>query len=102
MLAAGSEMARLDFMPLLVQRFLVLGVGWGFILLGILGLFLPILQGILFLLVGLAILSMESHFARGLLVKLRRRFPYLSRKMGAAEKRARGMFARFNSRKGPR
>lgn len=92
----------LESMPVLVKRILVLGVGWGFILLGIVGLFLPILQGILFLLVGLAILSTESRFARGILVKLRRRFPNLSRKLGAAEKRARGMFARFNSRKGPR
>jgi uncharacterized protein len=92
----------LKFMPILVRRILVLGVGWGFILLGIVGLFLPILQGILFLLVGLAILSTESRFARGILVKLRRRFPNLARRLDAAEKRARGMFARFNRNKGPR
>ena len=89
-------------MPVLVKRILVLGVGWGFILLGIVGLFLPILQGILFLLVGLAILSIESPFARGILVTLRRRFPNLSRKLDAAERRARGMFARFNKNKGSR
>jgi uncharacterized protein len=79
-------------MPVLVKRFLVLGFGWAFILLGILGLFLPILQGILFLLIGLALLSSESRTARGILVKLRRRFPKLSRAMTQAEKRARRMF----------
>jgi uncharacterized protein len=40
-----------------VKRVVILSVGWGFILLGIVGLFLPILQGVLFLFVGLIILS---------------------------------------------
>ncbi|NQU70312.1 MAG: hypothetical protein HQ514_07165 [Rhodospirillales bacterium] len=92
-------------MAVLVKRVLILGIGWGFVLLGIIGLFLPILQGILFLLVGLAVLSMESRTARAILVKLRRRFPKLAQKMDEAEKRARGMFSRFKSRfdrrKGP-
>ena len=35
------------------KRWLILLTGWGFILLGIAGLFLPILQGILFLVIGL-------------------------------------------------
>jgi uncharacterized membrane protein YbaN (DUF454 family) len=87
-------------MAVLVRRILVLGFGWGFILLGIAGLFLPILQGILFLLIGLALLSTESRTARAILVKLRRRFPKLARKMDEAEKRARGMFSRFSRRKG--
>lgn len=98
----ANNCISLDSMPVLVKRILVLGVGWGFILLGIVGLFLPILQGVLFLLVGLAILSTESRFARGALVKLRRRFPNLSRKLDRAEKRARALFARFKSRKGSR
>jgi len=37
-----------------VKRLLALVVGWGFIALGIVGLFLPILQGVLFLLIGLS------------------------------------------------
>jgi uncharacterized protein len=41
------------------KRILVLIVGWGFILLGIVGLFLPILQGVLFILIGLIIVSSE-------------------------------------------
>ncbi|MGH9550775.1 MAG: PGPGW domain-containing protein [Terriglobales bacterium] len=62
-----------------IKRILVLIVGWSFILLGILGLFLPILQGVLFLLVGLIILSSEYVWAHRLLTRLRERFPKLGR-----------------------
>ncbi len=51
--------------------------GWAFILLGIVGLFLPILQGILFLMVGLTFLSAEYVWAHRLLAHLRMRFPTL-------------------------
>jgi uncharacterized membrane protein YbaN (DUF454 family) len=61
-----------------IKRVLVLIVGWCFILLGIVGLFLPILQGVLFLLIGLIILSSEYVWAHHLLSKLRQRFPKLS------------------------
>jgi len=43
------------------------------LLLGVVGLFLPFLQGILFLIVGLTLLSSESDFARRWLLWLRRR-----------------------------
>lgn len=62
--------------------------GWGFIVLGILGLFLPILQGILFLLVGLYLLSEESPWAKRLLDKLKARFPNVSRKFEEAKAKA--------------
>ena len=45
------------------KRILLLIVGWAFILLGIIGLFLPVLQGVLFLLIGLMILSGEYVWA---------------------------------------
>ncbi len=67
-----------------LKRWLVLFTGWGFIVLGIAGLFLPVLQGVLFLLIGLIILSSEYVWAHRLLHKLRRRFP----KVGAAADRA--------------
>jgi uncharacterized membrane protein YbaN (DUF454 family) len=66
-------------MNLYAKRMLVLIVGWGFILLGIAGLFLPILQGVLFLIVGLIILSSEYVWAHHLLNRLRQRFPKISR-----------------------
>ena len=71
-----------------VKRIVVLLVGWSFILLGIAGLFLPILQGILFLLIGLVILSSEYVWAHHLLIKLRRRFPKIDRAADAATAKA--------------
>ncbi len=50
-------------------------VGWFFVLLGIIGLFLPILQGILFIMIGLAILSSRSELIRRFLKRLEERFP---------------------------
>ena len=46
------------------KKVLVQSVGLAFILLGLVGLVLPILQGILFLIVGLLLLSIHSHSVR--------------------------------------
>lgn len=62
-----------------VKRYAILGSGWALILLGIAGLVLPFLQGVLFLLAGLYLLSLESARARMLHARLRRRFPKLAR-----------------------
>ena len=52
-------------------RILRLTAGWSLIAVGVVGLFLPILQGFLFIFSGLAILSTESPWARRLLDKLK-------------------------------
>ena len=70
------------------KRIGVLLLGWGFVLLGIAGLFLPVLQGILFLLIGLVILSSEYVWAHKLLQKLRQRFPSIAGKADEAQERA--------------
>ena len=49
-----------------------------FLILGVLGLFLPFLQGILFLIIGLTLLSTESVYARRCLEWLRARWPRAS------------------------
>lgn len=49
------------------NRLLNLTVGWSFILLGIAGSVLPVLQGFLFFIVGLLFLSREYHWAHRLL-----------------------------------
>lgn len=67
-----------------LKRIVILGLGWLFILLGIAGLFLPILQGILFLLIGLVLLSYESRTVRRFLAYLRLRYPKLSSKIQLA------------------
>jgi len=53
----------------------VLIIGWFFIGLGIIGLFLPILQGILFIMIGLAILSTRSELVKRFLKDLEERYP---------------------------
>jgi uncharacterized protein len=61
-----------------MNRFKEIGIliaGWIFLVLGILGLFLPILQGVLFILIGLAILSSRSKMIQRLLKGLEERFP---------------------------
>lgn len=84
-----------------LKRVLLLIVGWGFILLGIAGLFLPILQGILFLLIGLVILSSEYVWAHHLLRKLRERFPKISRTADEAHHRAAAWLRRLSRQPPP-
>lgn len=71
-----------------IKRIGILATGWAFIVLGIAGLFLPILQGILFLLIGLLILSTEYVWAHNLLQKLRTRFPRIAEQMEVARAKA--------------
>ena len=71
------------------KRWLILLTGWGFILLGIAGLFLPILQGVLFLLIGLVILSSEYVWAHQLLENLQKRFPKLTAHVHRASEKVR-------------
>lgn len=77
------------------KRAVVLVVGWAFILLGIAGLFLPILQGILFLLIGLFILSSEYVWAHKLLKKLKERFPRIGSQFELAKEKAEQKMARI-------
>ncbi len=83
-----------------LKRLAIQIAGWAFILLGIVGLFLPILQGILFLLVGLFLLSTEYVWAHRLLEELRTRFPKLNLQFEKASARANLWMQRFK-RGGP-
>ena len=67
-------------------------VGVGFLGLGFVGLFLPILQGVLFLLIGLAILSTESRRVRRLRDEIKRRHPAPWRRAEAVKHRMRKWF----------
>lgn len=79
-----------------LKRIAIVIVGWVFLLLGIAGLFLPILQGVLFILIGLIILSTEYVWAHRLLSKLRARFPKLGRIADDASQRAHGWLRRIS------
>ena len=51
-------------MKAVLRRWLILGLGWASLVLGIAGLFVPTLQGILFILIGPVLLSRESIWIR--------------------------------------
>jgi uncharacterized membrane protein YbaN (DUF454 family) len=75
-----------------IKRAGLLAGGWLFIVLGVIGLFLPIMQGLLFIFIGLLILSTEYVWAHKLLQKLRSRFPRIAKMLDHAEQRVRGWF----------
>ena len=72
----GTEFAPLGILLILLAAFIVLGI---------IGLFLPILQGILFLLIGFILLSRESEWAQRRLEMLKTRYPRFAEKYDAAE-----------------
>ena len=64
-----------------IRRVAVLILGWALIAFGIVGLFLPVLQGVLFILLGLYVLSRESDTARRWLHRVRESHPGVDEKL---------------------
>jgi uncharacterized membrane protein YbaN (DUF454 family) len=65
----------------MMKRLAFIAAGWILLMLGAVGLFLPILPGVLLLIVGLSILSVEYAWARRWMISLRRRFPATDKKL---------------------
>jgi uncharacterized protein len=65
----------------MLKRVSLIVLGWMFLVLGAAGIVLPILPGILFVLMGLSILSFEYEWAGRWIAALRRRFPVADRKL---------------------
>ncbi len=84
-----------------IRHYVILTLGWIFIFLGILGLFLPILQGILFLCIGGLLLSSESPRMRLFIIKLGRRYPKLRVALTAAKGKARAWRDRLRGGRQP-
>lgn len=63
------------------KRIGILILGWFFVGLGVLGLFLPLLQGILFIMIGLLILSSRSETVKRWLKHLEERHPHHHERM---------------------
>jgi uncharacterized membrane protein YbaN (DUF454 family) len=82
------------------KKLAALVLGWSFVALGVIGLFLPVLQGILFLLIGLFILSSEYVWAHRLLAKIRNRFPTVALRGEKASRSARSWLAKVFRRFG--
>jgi uncharacterized protein len=66
-----------------MKRLALIAAGWALLLLGAIGLFIPVLPGVLFLLIGLSILSVEYEWARRWVAALRRRFPDADKRLQA-------------------
>lgn len=81
----------------MLKKLTTRALGWLFIVLGIVGLFLPVLQGILFLCLGLLILSTEYVWARRLLQKVRKKFPALARQLDHASQKAASLKLRWSN-----
>ncbi len=78
-----------------MKKWLVLIAGWAFLLVGFVGLFLPVLQGILFILIGLVILSAEYTWAHHLLERLKARFPHVAQNVDRARHFMENRLSRF-------
>lgn len=83
------------------RRLIKLVLGWAFLVLGVLGLFLPVLQGVLFLAIGLAILAQEQPWAHRLMTRLRHRYPHVARVFDRSRHQAEGWVHRVVHRRPP-
>lgn len=83
-----------------MRRTLLLIVGWGFVILGLLGLVLPLLQGFLFLALGLYILSLEQPWVRRQRARLSQRYPRAAARVDAMEDKARDIYRRLTGGSG--
>jgi hypothetical protein len=93
-----GERKRFQRLPLpLWVRVLVLSAGWFLVLLGIAGLFLPILQGALSLALGLALLSIGSQRVHLWLRRVMGRWPGLWKRMERFRRRLYGWLHRTSA-----
>jgi uncharacterized membrane protein YbaN (DUF454 family) len=84
-----------------VKRIVALVIGWLLIAFGVVGLFLPVLQGVLFILLGLYVLSRESETAHRWLERGRKRYPRAEAKLKQWGSWWRRRFGRHSSEKPP-
>jgi uncharacterized protein len=70
------------------KRVLLFVVAWGLIFLGFLGILLPILPGMIFLVAGLYLLSLESLWLNRQLDKIGQRYPKVGEFLDDARARA--------------
>ncbi len=70
-----------------VRQWSILTIGWVFVVLGIVGLFLPLMQGVLFMVIGLVLLSAVSPRARLATQRIRRRWPRTGARIDAIRRR---------------
>ena len=81
------------------RHYAILAAGWIFILLGILGLFLPVLQGVLFLCIGLILLSGRSPRVRLMIMKAGARWPKFRRALEGSKAKAKEWRAKLSGKR---
>ena len=82
-----------------LSRIKWLVIGTMFVLLGIVGLFLPILQGILFIVIGVLCLAKGSATIRSQKMGFKKRFPRIGAKLTYLENKARTWREKRNAKK---
>ena len=70
-----------------LKRAATLALGWILVGVGVVGLFLPVLQGVLIIALGLYVLSRESRTVRHWVERMRRKHPALDRGLRQARRR---------------
>lgn len=64
-------------------------IGIAFLVLGVIGLFVPVLQGVLFMLIGLAILFPRNRYVEQFIRRARNRWPEQAARVDAWKERVR-------------
>jgi uncharacterized protein len=67
----------------MLKRLALIVTGWTLLILGLAGLFLPVLPGVALLIIALSILSVEYEWARRWVLALKRRFPSADKMIAA-------------------
>ena len=81
-----------------MKRIIIISLGYGCLALGVLGLFLPILQGVLFIAIGLMILAPYQRWAGRMIEKLEDKFPSFRAVRVQAKRRTSVYLRRINKR----
>ena len=90
-----SERARFRPLPLPIWlRLLTVALGWLLVLIGVVGIFLPVLQGGLSLAIGFALLSISSQWVHLRLRRLMGRWPGIWKRMERFRRRLHGWLYR--------
>ena len=77
------------------KRITLDAIGWVFVILGLVGLVLPILQGLLFLAIGFYILSIHSEFAKRIVYRVKHFHPKITPYFDRVEKKIEHFFRHF-------
>ena len=77
------------------KRLITLAAGWGFIIIGIIGILLPVMPGIIFLIIGAYVLSLESFWLASKLDKIAYKYPRFAKINCHARVRARRILSRI-------